>query len=59
MQTNRTDRPSGGTAQAHADAAIRRAQELVETHPEHRDARWYYEAHHVGDLAVVAAALRG
>jgi hypothetical protein len=51
---------SGATsARAHAGAAVRRAQELVDSRPEgaHTTA-WYHEAHHVGDLAVVAVRLR-
>jgi hypothetical protein len=51
---------SGATsARAHAGAAVQRAQELVDSRPEgaHTTA-WYHEAHHVGDMSVVAVTLR-
>jgi hypothetical protein len=54
-----TDKSGADPAGTHARAAVRRAQELVDSRPEgaHTTA-WYHEAHHVGDLSVVAVTLR-
>jgi hypothetical protein len=51
--------PGTNSARKHAGAAVQRAQELVDSRPEgaHTTA-WYHEAHHVGDLSVVAVRLR-
>jgi len=47
------------SAEAHARAAVRRAQELVDSLPDRgHSAGWYYEAQHVGDLSVLALTLQ-
>jgi hypothetical protein len=48
------------TAPRAIDQAVARAQELVDTRPSGEySPSWVHEASHVGDLCVLALALRG